>query len=61
MNICGHEITGSDYGLRMMLSNFCYYLKEQGITKLGREDSDAGFIESDKVRLAIDKFLEENK
>jgi hypothetical protein len=61
INICGWDIKFTRYDFQMFLDEFCYFLKEEGITGLGREDMIEGFIASEKCRDAIDKFIDSKR
>jgi len=55
----GDKIKIKRYDLIMLLDEFIYYLKEEGIKGLGREHTIAGLIVSKKVGNAIKKFVDE--
>jgi len=61
IEVCGHKIIFQDeYSFKMLLDEFCYYLHKEKIYGMGCEDDNAGFIISDKVSKALNKFVKDN-
>jgi len=61
IQVCGQIIEGTEYSIKMLLDEFCYYLKKNGIKKLGKEDMIAGFIVNDNVKKAIDEIIQNSQ